>query len=255
MIKRFIKVTNGLYRGSAPSPDDVKNLFDKFGIRKIVSLDAVTGQRIDRICKLLGIEHIIIPIDMNHIEPIAQLLGHDIYDLLITDGPTFVHCQEGKDRTGMVIAIFKCQYMDWDCKKAIKEAKSIGFGIGLPQKTVKFYEKIICMNCNQKHDHVNLKHIDNGNADITDNARDESLTYIDEANVKSFAPYLDPDRKYEYDYKYDQYPTRENVILNVNPNDKTESVGNGVPQVGLYDNDAGIKGVGPVENGGGFVNS
>jgi hypothetical protein len=98
VIRRFIKITNNLYRGSAPTVQDVKDLHNKFGIRKIVSLDAMAGHKINRICKLLGIEHIIIPIDMVHLEPIAKLLSYNLYDLLIEGGPTFVHCIEGKDR-------------------------------------------------------------------------------------------------------------------------------------------------------------
>lgn len=255
MIKRFIKVTNQLYRGSAPSVHDVKELHDKFGIKKIVSLDASAGHRINRICKLLGIHHIIIPIDMVHLEPIAKLLSYNLYDLLIEGGPTFVHCIEGKDRTGMVIAMFKCQYMDWNCHDAINEAKKLGFGIGLDPKVIKFYEKIVCMSCSDKHDHANLRHIDESNADIAGNSRDEARTYIDEANVKSFAPYLDPDGQYTYPYDYNQFPTRDNVESSKTPlEDKSMSDGTSVPQVGIYDNDAGIKGIGPVDNGGGFVN-
>lgn len=255
MIKRFIKVTNGLYRGGAPTVQDIKDLYDKFGVRKIVSLDAIVGHKIDRICKLLGIEHIIIPIDMIHLEPIAKLLSYNLYDLLIEDGPTFVHCIEGKDRTGMVVAMFKCQYMDWSCNKAIDEAESLGFGIGLDPRVVRFYEKLICMSCADKHNHANLRHIDENSADITGNSRDEALTYIDDASVKSFAPYLDPERQFTYPYDYNQFPTRDNIEPSKTPlEDKSMSDGTSVPQVGIYDNDAGVRGIGPVENGGGFVN-
>jgi protein tyrosine/serine phosphatase len=45
-----------------------------------------------------------------------------IYKLLIDDGPTFVHCVEGKDRTGMLIAMFKCKYMGYSYKQALKDA-------------------------------------------------------------------------------------------------------------------------------------
>lgn len=258
MIKRFIKVTNDLFRGSAPSIEDVKKLYDSFGIRKIVSLDADAGHKINRVCKLLGIEHIIIPIDMIHMEPIANLLNRNLYDLLIVGGPTFVHCLEGKDRTGMVIAMFKCEYMDWNCHDAIAEAKKLGFGLGLNQEVVNFYEKIVCMSCEEKHNHATIKHIDNNSADIIENSRDESLTSFDNADMKSFAPFLDPTRQYPqnqvYDYSYDQYPTRDNVEKEPNI-EEALSDGENMPLVGLYDNDSGIKGVGPVDNGGGFVST
>ncbi len=253
-MKRFSKVTDGLFRGGAPSIADVDALYHKFGIRKIVSLDPDVAKRIDRVCKLLGIDHITIPIDMKSMEPIAQLLSYNLKDLLIKGGPTFVHCREGKDRTGMVVAMFECQYMGKTCNEAIAEAKSMGFGLGLNPKVTKFYEKIICHSCNEKHDHANLKHIDNNSADIVDNNRDEAEVILDNVSMKSFAPYSDTMSSFPYLAKNDQYPTRENVDLKQDLKEDP-STGNNVPLVGLYDNDAGIKGVGPVDNGGGFTST
>lgn len=258
MISRFIKVTNNIYRGSAPSVEDVKMLHRDLNIKKIISLDAAAGLRINRICKLLNIQHIIIPINLADMTAIAHLLSYNLYDLLNDGGPTFVHCLHGKDRTGMVIAMFKCQYMDWSCHDAIAEAKKLGFGVGLNPKVTKFYEKVICKSCEDKHDHANIQHIDKSNADIAENSREDNVTVFEGA-PKSFAPYLTETRQYPYDsvydYAYDQYPTRNNVELKQNVNENEPSQGDSAPLVGLYDNDSGIKGVGPVENGGGFVNT
>lgn len=249
MVRRFVKINDNLYRGSQPSVKDVVNLHKIFNIKKIVSLDESAGERINRICKLLNIEHIVIPINRTKIEPLVKLLSYDLYNLLMENGPTFVHCIEGKDRTGMVIAMFKCKYMDWSFKEAIEEARSLGFGIGLDPSVTKTYEKVICMFC-KKNDHSNK---DNNNANIIENMRDDQIDR--EVNMPSFAPFMDSSRQYPhnhvYDYKYDVYPTRENRDMKIDPENKKN---NSIPLVGLYDNDAGIKGVGPVENGGGFVN-
>lgn len=253
-MKRFIQVTDQLFRGGAPTVEEVKILHEKFGINKIVSLDALAGKRIDRICKLLNIEHVTIPIDMRNFEPIAKLLSYNLKDLLINNGPTYVHCQEGKDRTGMVIAMFRCRYMGWSCHDAIQEAKKIGFGLGLDPKVTKFYEKVICMSCEEKHDHVNLKHIDRNDADIAENGREESETTIDNADMKSFAPYVDATRNEPYSYSYDQYPTRNNIEKYENIKEDG-SEGSKFPLVGQYDNNSGIKGSGIVDIGGGFVNT
>ena len=255
MIKRFIKVNDNLYRGSAPTVEDVINLHKHFNIQKIVSLDAMAGAKINRIAKLLNIDHIIIPIDNDKIEPIVKLTSYNLYDLLIKNGPTYVHCLEGKDRTGTVIAMFKCKFMHVSCNEAINEAKLIGFGIGLLPQVKKFYEKIIRLYCECEDD------ADENNADIVDNTRapnsDWRGSVLDEADMKSFAPFFDTTRQYPYnsvyDYKYDQYPTRDNVDLEKiteNPGRETD-----VPLVGLYDNDSGMKGIGPVDMGGGWVNN
>jgi len=249
MLDRFRLITKGLYRGSCPSIKDVNVLHDVYGIKKIVSLDQKCGERINRVCKLLGIKHIIIPINMKDFEPIARLLSYNLHELLIDGGPTYVHCLHGKDRTGMVVAMYQCQYMGYSYERAIAEAKKLGFGIGLDPSVVKFYEKIINKSCKDNHKD------NNSTWDIADNSRDEAASTIDSADVKSFAPQLDPNHQYGYDYAYDQYPTRQNVVTKQNYNDKSISEGDQIPQVGLYDNDAGIKGSGPIENGGGFVNT
>ncbi len=49
MIHRFRPVIPGvLYRGSAPTPKDVLELKEKLGIKKIVSLDQESGEKISR---------------------------------------------------------------------------------------------------------------------------------------------------------------------------------------------------------------
>jgi Tyrosine phosphatase family len=251
MIKRFIKVNDNLYRGSAPSVKDVVELHQNFNINKIISLDETAGKHINRIAKLLNIEHIIIPLDSDKIEPVIKLLSYNLYDLLMKNGPTYVHCIEGKDRTGTLIAMFKCKFMHFSCKKAIDEAELIGFGAGLHSKVKKFYEKIIRLYCECGEDE--------NNADIVDHTRETYTDWrgsiLDAANMSSFAPYLDVSRQYPYnptyDYSYDQYPTRNNYDLEkVKEN---EGRGMDVPQVGLYDNDE-FKSVGPVDLGNGFVN-
>jgi protein tyrosine/serine phosphatase len=255
MISRFHTVVPGkLYRGSGPTPKDVIDLHKHLGIHKIISLDAGAGQKIDRIAKLLGIKHIIIPLNGTDLGPVAELFSYDLKDLLLSDGPTYVHCIHGKDRTGLVIAMFKCKYMGVSCDKAIKEAKHIGFGVYMDPKTTAFYEKIIRMFCGCNHQHQ----ADDNDADIVDNSRpnaDWRGSYLDAADMSSFAPYLDYTRQWPYnpvyDYKYDQYPTRRNIDLEkCSPEEGKQDQ---IPMVGLYDNDAGVHGTGGVDVGGGFV--
>lgn len=250
MIKRLRKINDQLFRGSAPSPKDVINLYKYLGIRKIISLDQKSGELINKICKILGIKHIIIPLNGTNIKSLIQLFSYNLYDLLMKDGPTYIHCFEGKDRTGMVSAIFKCKYMGVSFKDALKEAISLGFGIGLPEKVKQLYIKLIYMSCNKN---------DSNNADILENSRDYDQNYmgsvIDEATMQSFAPFMDTSRKYPYDsiynYQYEQHPTRDN--LNYCPNYYRSKNKQQIPWVGLYDSNSGVKGVGIVDNGGGFT--
>lgn len=250
MIRRFRAVIPGvLYRGSAPSPQDVLELKDKLGIKKIVSLDKAAGERIDRACKMLGIKQVKMYIE-DFRRDTMRLLSQDLKKLFLEGGPTFVHCHEGKDRTGLVSAIIKCKYLGMDPEKAIEEAKSLGFGVGIPPKMTHLYEKII-RSCKPSKDE--------NSADIVSMEReyagDNRDSFLDEAQRGSFAPFLDHTRQNPMDALYtyinDQSPTRQNYpdtsLFRYDP-----EKGDAVPNVGEFDNDAGQRGFGPTENYNGF---
>lgn len=248
MINKFIKVDDNLYRGSAPNPKDVQLLKEKYGIKKIVSLDQQSADVIANTCKLLGINQVIVPLDET-IQSLIKFLSYDLWQLLIVNGPTFTHCKWGKDRTSLVIALYECKYKGKSPDIAIKEAKDLGFGVGVDPKFINLYEKII-KSCKPV--------TDSNNADIVSNEReykgDSRDSYLDEADRSSFEAYLGKNRQYPYDTVYnsinDQSPTRENY------QDKPiedPSIRNIIPQVGLYDNSAGLTGAGPSENLGGFL--
>ncbi len=252
MIQRLVKITNGLYRGAAPSPHDVLWLRDKLGIKKIVSLDERSGNAINRTCYMLGIEHIITPLDETR-GSLLKFLHNDLKKLLLKGRPTYLHCFAGKDRTGFVTAIFKCKYMGEDPEKAIKEAEALDFGKDLtPQflKMTEIYKKLI-RKCKPEADSNNA-------ADIVSNEReyieDGHSSYLDEGRPGSFAPYLDvtksnPIDGVVYNEINDQEDTRENYKQHI----KLEDGSHDVPLVGVYNNDAGIHGAGPTEPLGGFI--
>ena len=112
-----------------------------------MSLDKKTGEKIDRACKLLGIQHIKLYLDGSN-KTLLHLLSQDLKRVFLEGGPTFVHCHEGKDRTGFVCALVKCKFLGMNPEKAIEEAKSLGFGIGVDPKIIHLYEKII-RSCKQ----------------------------------------------------------------------------------------------------------
>lgn len=249
MIRRLRKITDGLYRGSGPSPKDVLWLKDHLGIKKIVSLDKDAGERISRACQLLGIKQVKIYMDGSR-KTLLELLHHDLKKLLIDGGPTYIHCHEGKDRTGLLAALFECKYMGISPEKAIREAKSLGFGIGVDPKIVHLYESII-KSCKPDKD-IN-------NADIVSNEReyigDNRDSFLDEGHQGSFAPELSKTRQDPmdavYNYIDDQSPTRENYpdYKSIKEHSQEKDV---VPMVGVFNNDAGGRGFGPTENYGGF---
>jgi len=250
MIHRLRKVTNGLYRGSAPSPKEVMWLKENLGINKIISLDKQSGEVIDRACKLMGIVHEKMYLDGSHYS-LVHLLKHNLKKLLLDNGPTYIHCLEGKDRTGLVVALFKCKYMNMNPDKAIEEAKSLGFGIGVDPKIVHLYEKLI-RSCKPSKDTNNADIVSNEREYISDNRSGP----LDEGHQGSFAPYLVETKQNPMDAVYnfmeDQSPTRENYQAYKSIKEHNPDNENVVPQVGVFNNDAGGRGFGPTENAGGF---
>src|ERR1700729_1643509 len=128
MINNFFTIIpNILYRGSAPSNIDVFFLKYKFGINKIISLDKESSDHINKICKILDIEHI--TIDLNeHIKSLIHLFSFDLDSLFFNNAPIFIHCKYGRDRTGFVSALIKIRYLNWTPTQALNEAKLLGFG-------------------------------------------------------------------------------------------------------------------------------
>ncbi len=259
-MKRFKKITEGLYRGSAPSVNEVRHLHNYIGINKIVSLDRETGEAIDHICHQLGIEHVMMPLNGRK-EPLQRLLDQDLYSLLMDGGPTFIHCAEGKDRTGLVSAMFKCKYMGWTYQEAMDEAVSLDFGKGVNPFIVGLYSNVLKKVCKQQ-DSEDESHVEDKS--IVSNQRsykerdDGRGSYLDQATQGSFAPFMSKTRQYPYDnvYNYvnDQYPTRDNWDHDLTPYEEDEDKHN-VPLVGVYDSGGGFRGFGPVEPLGGFINA
>jgi hypothetical protein len=253
MIKRFRQITDGLFRGSAPSENDVINLHKYLGVNKIISLDKATGEAIDGICKALHIKHIIIPLNGRK-GPLIQLLGYDLYHLLMDGGPTFFHCMEGKDRTGLVAAMFRCLYMGYTYEEALAEAKSLGFGVGVNPFIIGLYTNILKNVCKERDQESIV-----GNERSYKSDSDGRGSYLDQAHQGSFAPFISKTRQYPYDNPYnsinDQSPTRTNYDHSASPYAEigTDPENEDIPLIGQYDANGGIRGFGPAEPYGGFI--
>lgn len=126
---RFARVDKNLLRGGVPSSEDLEMLRDKFGIKKIISLDGPLGNAIDGKCKELNLEHIILPLTDGNGANVDKLPG----EVIQWTGPTYVHCRHGKDRTGMACAMYRILVNGWNVEQALDEARKFGMGQGLEQ--------------------------------------------------------------------------------------------------------------------------
>jgi len=127
-LPNFQKVDDHVYRGAQPTDSGFKELA-QLGIKTIVDLRDVgehSQAEEEKIVTGLGMRYVSIPmhgLSTPKDDKVAavQALFNDT-----TNGPVFVHCKRGADRTGMVVAVYRISHDQWDNKKALSEAKSYG---------------------------------------------------------------------------------------------------------------------------------
>ena len=149
-----IVIPNQLYRSGQVAPSEIKTLIvSPLNVKRIVSLDQSAGDLIHSYIPA-GIEHIMFPLLEGSGSLESRKLSSAIkQNLLNANGATLVHCMQGKDRTGLAIALYRVIKQGWSCTQAIEEAKSMGYGTGIPVNVLNQYNAEICSNCGQNHKH------------------------------------------------------------------------------------------------------
>jgi tyrosine-protein phosphatase SIW14 len=125
-ISNFHQVDTKLFRGAQPAPGEFQDLA-RLGIKTVLDLREDSHARSERkIVEAAGMRYISLPLN-GRVAPsdaqIAQALAV-IEDA--ANGPVFVHCRRGADRTGTVIACYRITHQQWNNQKALDEARSLG---------------------------------------------------------------------------------------------------------------------------------
>ena len=143
-IKNFIEVNSNLYRGARPANISALDQLAKLGIKSIVNLQggdlkseigfiiplAEPGERASRIAtekmntKALGMNFLNIPLNsldrVTKSEDIAIDQALEFMNNPINQ-PVFIHCEHGKDRTGLLVALYEVKYLGFDPERAHDE--------------------------------------------------------------------------------------------------------------------------------------
>jgi protein tyrosine/serine phosphatase len=124
----FSQVSSTLYRGGRPDEAGVQVLAQK-GVKTIIDLEnddqAVANER--NWAHAAGLNFISEPMN-----PIERPKDREVDDILskLTDPalqPVFVHCMQGHDRTGLIVALYRVIYEGWTPKDANDEMNALGF--------------------------------------------------------------------------------------------------------------------------------
>jgi uncharacterized protein (TIGR01244 family) len=126
-VENFHQVDQNVYRGAQPTAEGLKSLAS-LGVKTIVDLrhgkEHADGER--QAAEKIGLRYINVPMS-GLTAPTDEEITSILAVLNAADsGPVFVHCREGKDRTGVVIASWRIAHDHWSNDRALAEAKSYG---------------------------------------------------------------------------------------------------------------------------------
>jgi protein tyrosine/serine phosphatase len=126
-VMNFHQVDENIYRGAQPTSEGLRNLAD-MGVKVIVDLrhGKDHSESEQRAAEQLGMRYINVPM-----EGLSAPTDEQISNLLAVlgaadKGAVFVHCREGKDRTGAVVASYRIAHDHWSNDRALEEAKAYG---------------------------------------------------------------------------------------------------------------------------------
>lgn len=123
------RINQHLYRGSQPSLTELSQL-KKLGVTTIIDLRAESPQTADEErtrVESLGMRFVRIPIGGFCNPTNSDLLR---FFQIFRDSPSqtvFVHCEFGKDRTGVMIAAYRIAFEQWSPEQAFSEMMQFGF--------------------------------------------------------------------------------------------------------------------------------
>jgi len=122
-LKNFYKVTDNLYRGAQPTAEGFREL-EKMGIKTVVNLRSFHSDRDKLKGTSLGYVHIYSKAFHAEDEDVTAFLKTVLDE---SEGPYFVHCHHGADRTGMMCAVYRIVVQDWTRDEAIEEMTQGGY--------------------------------------------------------------------------------------------------------------------------------
>ena len=125
-IPNFHQVNEHVYRGAQPTDDGWHSLA-QLGVKTVIDLrrkgEHSTPSE-QKAVEAAGMHYINVP--MNGVMAPSDADVSKVLAILNSSEPVFVHCKEGKDRTGTVIAVYRMLHDHWENDKALQEAESYG---------------------------------------------------------------------------------------------------------------------------------
>ena len=129
-LPNFHQVDQHVYRGGQPEPAGWQSLA-KMGVKTVIDLrreDEHSTAAEAQAVAAAGMNYVNVPMK-GVVAPSDEQVAKVLSILNSQEGPVFVHCKRGADRTGAVIACYRIAHDRWQHQQALEEAKSYGMSI------------------------------------------------------------------------------------------------------------------------------
>jgi protein tyrosine/serine phosphatase len=126
-LPRFEQVTDRLYRGGQPRGEGLRRLRE-LGIDTIVNLRGTskTTRAEEAEARVLGFNYFNVALP-NWGRPEDSRVRRALLIIAAPqNGRVFVHCKDGVDRTGMIVALHRVTHQGWKTSDALAEAEDRG---------------------------------------------------------------------------------------------------------------------------------
>lgn len=135
-VRKFAQVNHSLYIGSTPSRRGLQHL-RKFGIKTLINLRAGLDYRSE--AEALGFKYVIIPLNGKRPPAEEQMVE---FLKVVKDPenmPAFIHCNRAKNRTFMLLGLYRIAHDGWAADEAVAEMSHFGWK-RIPQEVTSFLE-------------------------------------------------------------------------------------------------------------------
>lgn len=132
-LPNYFNFAPGLYRGGQPSPEGLATLKEN-GVKTVISFrhNKALTEAESAEAKKLDLNFYSLPI--SGVNPPPTRLIKKFLNIVNDPQakPVFIHCEEGVDRTGLMVAIYRIEDLNWSASEAYKEMLAHGFHTRYP---------------------------------------------------------------------------------------------------------------------------
>lgn len=137
----YTSVSTSVFRGPRPTPEDFGYIKQTF--KQIISLEgaAEDAQEVIDLYPTVVLSFPISTWDIYFSGITTTRLTEILMGINSSPRPVLIHCQYGRDRTGLVIAAYRVTVQGWSKDSAMKEAVDMGYHRILNMGLNKTWEK------------------------------------------------------------------------------------------------------------------